>query len=389
MSDEIEINLPKLGESIVSATIVQWFKKEGDSIKLDEPLLEVSTDKVTSEIPSPVSGTLTQIFARPHEEVDVGALLAKVAPKNSPSLNLDEQKKVEEVPPSSDHLNKGVYTPVVLRMAQNEGITVSELETIPRTGVGGRLSKRDLEAYLASRKEESLLGGAGAFESVKMSPMRKKIAEAMVHSFYSAPHATLVSEVDVTKVIRHLRETKEKFFQENGYKITVTTYIARAISAAIKKYPMMNASIQGETILVKKHIHLGIAISAFEGVLVPVIQHSDALSVKEMAQKIAELVEKVQSKRLEVKDTEGGTFTMTNFGMAGALIGTPIIRQPEVAILGIGAIHKKVMVLEEDTLAIRSMVYLSLAFDHRIIDGIYGCDFLKEIKKELEEAAEL
>ncbi len=379
--DEVEIKLPKLGESIVSATIVQWFKKVGDPVKLDEPLLEVSTDKVNSEIPSPVSGTVTKIMATPDQELDVGAPLAMIATVEvaHPEETM-KTPKVEEATGSAPS-KKGFFTPVVLRMAQEKGVDLSELENIPATGSGGRLSKRDLENYLQNRKGST---SQGDVERVKMSTMRKMIADAMVNSFYTAPHASLVYEVDVTNLINHLKETKESFFKENGYKLTITSYIAKAIGEGAKKFPMINASLDGDTILIKKNINLGIAVSVDQGVLVPVIANCGSLSLKEIAREVATLSDKARRGNLQPDQVKEGTITMTNFGMSGALIGTPIIRHPEAAILGIGAITKKVAVLEDDTTAIRSVMHLTLSIDHRIIDGMYGCEFLTEVKSQLE-----
>lgn len=381
MADEIEIKLPKLGESIVSATVVQWFKKVGDRVKLDEPLLEVSTDKVNSEIPSPVAGTITRIVADPDQELDVGAPLAFISISGSAAAvcekNILENKEERSLPPSK----KGFYTPVVLKIAQEKGVDLSELEDIPATGVGGRLSKRDLEKYLETRKQ---VLPRGEVERVKMTTMRKMIADAMVDSFFTAPHATLVNEVDVTKLMKHLKETKESFLQENGFKITITSHIAKAIGVAAKKYPMINASLEKDTILIKKNVNLGIAVSVEQGILVPVIARCDSLSLKEIARAVATLSEKARTGTLQPDQVKEGTITMTNFGMSGTLMGTPIIRQPEVAILGVGAITKKVVALDDDTMAIRSIMHLSLSFDHRVIDGMYGCEFLAEVKKQLE-----
>ncbi len=383
MSDEIEIKLPKLGESIVSATVVQWFKKVGDTVKLDEPLLEVSTDKVNSEIPSPVSGKVTKILANPDQELDVGASLAMIATAESAQVEDVAQKTVEEeVETPSASSKTGFYTPVVLKIAQEKGVDLSELENIPATGAGGRLSKRDLEKYLENRKAPAQ--STGEVERVKMSTMRKMIADAMVDSFYTAPHATLVNEVDVTALMKQLKATKESFLQENGYKMTITSHIAKAIGTAAIKYPMINASLEKDTIVIKKSVNLGIAVSVDQGILVPVIANCDRLTLKEIARTVATLSEKARTGNLEPDQVKEGTITMTNFGMSGTLIGTPIIRQPEVAILGVGAITKKVVALDDDTMAIRSIMHLSLSFDHRVIDGMYGCEFLAEIKNQLE-----
>ncbi|MCP5505365.1 MAG: 2-oxo acid dehydrogenase subunit E2 [Chlamydiales bacterium] len=382
MSDEIEIKLPKLGESIVSATVVQWFKKVGDSVKLDEPLLEVSTDKVNSEIPSPVAGKITKIVADPDQELDVGAALAYISTDASAPIADEPKNILEEKGESSPSCSKkGFYTPVVMKIAQEKGVDLSELENIPATGAGGRLSKRDLEKYLETRKQAPFQGDV---ERVKMTTMRKMIADAMVDSFFTAPHATLVNEVDVTKLMKHLKGTKESFIKENGFKMTITSHIAKAIGVAAKKYPMINASLEKDTILLKKNVNLGIAVNVEQGILVPVIANCDALSLKEIAREVAALSDKARTGSLQPDQVKEGTITMTNFGMSGTLIGTPIIRQPEVAILGVGAIVKKVVVLDDDTMAIRSIMHLSLSFDHRVVDGMYGCEFLAEVKKQLE-----
>ncbi|QVL57517.1 MAG: 2-oxo acid dehydrogenase subunit E2 [Simkaniaceae bacterium] len=385
MSDEVEIKLPKLGESILSATVVQWFKNVGDTVKLDEPLLEVSTDKVNSEIPSPVSGKVTKILADPDQELDVGATLAMIA---TVEVARSEESKESPTPdstaPAIAASKKGFYTPVVLKIAQEKGVDLSELEKIPATGAGGRLSKRDLEKYLDNRKEAPA-AKQGDVERVKMSTMRKMIADAMVDSFYTAPHATLVNEVDVTALMKHLKATKESFAKENGYKMTITSHIAKAIGTAARKYPMINSSLDKDTILIKKNVNLGIAVSVDQGILVPVIANCERLSLKEIAREVAALSEKARTGNLQPDQVKEGTITMTNFGMSGTLIGTPIIRQPEVAILGVGAITKKVAVLDDDTMAIRSIMHLSLSFDHRVIDGMYGCEFLAEVKNQLEK----
>lgn len=381
MGDEVEIKLPKLGESIVSATVVRWFKKVGDPVKLDEPLLEVSTDKVNSEIPSPVSGKITQIHAVPEQELDVGAPLAVIATGKEEVILEEEVAAPATQTAEKTPSKKGFFTPVVLKIAQEKGIDLSELEKIPATGAGGRLSKRDLEKYLEGRQAAPQEGE----ERIKMTPMRKMIADAMVRSFYEAPHATLVNEVDVTELVKYLKQNKDSFLKENGYKLTITTYIAKAIAEGIKKYPMLNASLEGETIVIKKGVNLGIAVNIDEGLIVPVIPRCDTRCLKEIAKEIASLSERARTGNLSPDQVKEGTFTMTNFGMSGALIGTPIIRQPEVAILGVGAIQKKVVAFDDDTMGIRSMIHLSLSFDHRVIDGMYGCEFLAEIKHQLEK----
>ncbi len=385
MSDEVEIKLPKLGESIVSATIVQWFKKVGDPVKLDEPLLEVSTDKVNSEIPSPVSGKVLKILADLEQEIDVGDPLAIIITKEGSVSEETTATPTESHTQAQDTLSKkGFFTPVVLKIAQEKGLDLSELENISATGAGGRLSKKDLESYLQNRTVAPAIPSIDGEERVKMSTMRKMIADAMVRSFYEAPHATLVNEVDVTKLIKYLKENKESFQKENGYKLTITSYIAKAITEGILKFPMINASLEGDTIVIKKNVNLGIAVSVEQGILVPIIADCHTRSVKGIAREISSLSDKARKGKLKPDQVKEGTFTMTNFGMSGVLIGTPIIRQPEVAILGVGAINKKVIALEDDSVAIRSMMNLSLSIDHRVIDGMYGCGFLAEVKHYLE-----
>lgn len=389
MVETLEIKLPKLGESIVSATIVQWFKKVGDEVVLDEPLLEVSTDKVNSEIPSPVSGTLTKLCADVGEELDVGAVLAHITcGEEAPSAPSTESA----VPPLAaveGGERQGMYTPVVLRLAKERGLSLSELARIPATGAGGRLSKRDVEGYLAQRKEAPLSGvalselGEGE-ERLPLSPMRKMVAEAICRSFYEAPHATLVSEVDVTALLTHIQKDREAFFKEHGCKLTITSYLAQAIARSVAAFPHINASLEGETLVVKREVNLGIAVNVDGGIVVPVISRCDRRPLSELAKEVEQLSEGARSQTLNPMQVQKGTLTMTNFGMGGALIGIPIIRYPEVAIVGVGAITKKVVALEGDAIGVRSRLYLSLAFDHRVIDGMYGCGFLAEVKRRLE-----
>lgn len=397
MKEEIDIVLPKLGESIHSATVVQWFKKIGDPVQLDEPLLEVSTDKVNSEIPSPVAGILQEICAMPEQELQVGERLAVVlsgavapaAEKGIPSAA--SAAPVERAEERSDFLS-----PALLRLAQEKGVSVETLRGLNGTGEGGRVTKRDLELFLEKSKpcpakeriQVPTVSGADV-ERLKMSGMRKAIAENMVRSFYEAPHATLVTEVDVTAILKVIQKEKETFLAKHGAKLTITSFIARALTRALKEFPLINASLDGDTILVKRYIHLGIAVSVDQGLLVPVIKNCQNLNLAEIAQAVGAISQKARLGKLSPEEMGEGTITITNFGMSGAQIGVPIIRYPEVAIVGIGAIHKKVVPLEDDVLAVRSMVYVSLTFDHRVLDGMYGCGFLGALQKHLEGDASL
>lgn len=397
MSEEFDVKLPKLGESIVSATIVQWFKKEGDSVNLDEPLLEVSTDKVNSEIPSPVAGILKKILASPDEEVQVGDKLALIE-KGAASAHPVAQAKVEaaqEVTVAPEEGNKDFLSPGVLRLAAEKGIAIEDLKKIKGTGAGGRITKQDVE-QMGQKKTPCPLqktpcaassSPTADVERLKLSGMRKAIAENMVKSFYEAPHATLINEVDVTPILKAIQERKEEFFSRHGAKITVTSFVVQAIAKALQEYPLLNSSLDQDTIVVKKYVNVGIAVSIEQGLIVPVVKNCQSLSLPEIAKAVQDLSQKARTSKLGPDDVKDGTVSLTNFGMSGVSIGVPIIRYPEVAIIGIGAIKKRVQVLENDTMAIRSMLHVSLTFDHRVIDGMYGCAFLASLQKHLEESA--
>ncbi len=397
MSEEFHVKLPKLGESIVSATVVQWFKKEGDHVALDEPLLEVSTDKVNSEIPSPMAGTLKKILASLDEEVQVGDSLAIVERGTSASTPEPQVKSAPQVEVASvaDEGNKDFLSPGVLRIAAEKGISIEALKKIQGTGSGGRITKQDVENF-AQKKAPCPLQKAPStqpqtatteVERLKLTGMRKAIAENMVKSFYEAPHATLINEVDVTNVLKVIQDKKEEIMSRHGVKVTVTSFVVQAIAKALVEYPLLNSSLEQDTIVVKKYINVGIAVSIDQGLIVPVVKNTQSLSLIEIARSIQELSTKARSGKLQPSDVVDGTVSLTNFGMSGVSIGVPIIRYPEVAIIGTGAIKKRVQVLENDTMAIRSMLHISLTFDHRVIDGMYGCGFLASLQKHLEESA--
>ncbi len=399
MAEEYQVTLPKLGESIVSATIVQWFKKEGDKINLDEPLLEVSTDKVNSEIPSPVSGVIHKILAGPDQELQVGDLLAVIQMHAMDKAAIEAPPAAFEVKREAAAVSsemQGVFSPAILRMAREHHISLDELEKIPTSGTGGRLSKRDLELHIEKKAPvankpcpmmtKSL---STDIERVKMTGMRKAIADNMVRSFYEAPHATLVSEVDVTSIIKLIAKEKEAFLAQHGSKLTITSFVARAISKALHEYPFLNSSLEEDTIVVKRFVNLGIAVSVDQGILVPVVKNCQSLGMPELAKAIGDLSVRARSGKLSPSDVQDGTITLTNFGISGVMMGIPIIRYPEVAILGMGAIQKKVIALDDETFGVRSMIHISLTFDHRVIDGMYGCGFLNSLREHLEKDAYL
>lgn len=381
---EITIYLPKLGESIVSATIVKWFKHEGDRVELDEPLLEVSTDKVNSEIPSSVAGTMVKILAKVDEELKVGAPLAIIS--TEAIVHIKKTERIEEKNEIASLESQDLISPAVLKMAQENKIPFDELKSIPTSSESGRLSKKDLQNYInnkvSSKKEEVHCKHQ---DKIKMTGMRKAIAENMVKSFYQAPHASLIHEVDVTEAYRFMEKNKEMFLKEHGAKLTITAFIALAIAKAAKSFPLLNSSLDEDTIIVKKEINLGIAVSVEQGIMVPVIKGAHEMDLIAISKAISNLANRVHSNTLKPDEVKEGTITMTNFGMGGVMLGIPIIRFPEVAIVGVGAVKKKVVVLEDDSMAIRKMVHLCLTFDHRVIDGMYGCSFLQEVQNNLKK----
>lgn len=396
MENEIIIELPKLGESILTATVVQWFKKEGDYVLLDEPLLEVSTDKVNSEIPAPASGRITKILVQAEQELDVGAPLASLAieepGQNASTLEKSVENKADATPSVSTKPTKNIFfSPAVLKIAKNKNISMSELEKVTPSGSSSRVTRKDLEKYLSEKEKAPktqkpcpLSSTNPSIVRVKMSGMRKAIAQKMVQSFNEVPHATLITEVDVTDVMDLLKNEKEAFLKKNGFKVSITSFIAKAIADAVEEFPLINSSLEEDTICVKKFVNLGIAVSVEQGILVPVISNAHTLSITDIAEKVATFSSKARSGGLQPNDVQDGTITMTNFGMSGTLIGIPIIPDPQVAIVGVGAIKKKVVVLKNDSMAVRSMMHLSLTFDHRVLDGMYGCGYLDAIKAHLE-----
>lgn len=392
MSEELQVTLPKLGESIQSATIVQWFKKEGEEVQLDEPLLEVSTDKVNSEIPSPASGRLIKIEAQPDEELLVGAPLARIAVgKSGGSEQLRQTPSAAQptaVPSgASSSEMKEFYSPALLAAAREKGVSIDELSKIPGTGAGGRLTRKDLEEYCAKGQTAPTCPGTSSSQDVdrvKMSGMRKAIAENMVRSFYEAPHASLVSEMDVTDLLQLIQRERDSFQQREGAKLTVTSFMVRAMTKALKEYPLLNSSLEGDTIVVKRYINVGIAVSVDQGLMVPVIKQCQDMSLSQIAQSVQDIALRARSRGLRPEEVKEGTVTLTNFGITQVSMGIPIIRHPEVAIIGMAAIQKKPAVVAGDRVEVRSLVNVSLTFDHRVIDGMYGCAFLTALKNYLE-----
>ncbi|MCB1180660.1 MAG: 2-oxo acid dehydrogenase subunit E2 [Chlamydiia bacterium] len=386
----VEIALPKLGESIVSATVVNWFKKVGDKIVFDEPLLEVTTDKVGSEIPSPVTGVLKEILVSVDQEIEVGTVLARVEVNQESSVHSEPLVKCiqSQSPPEPVYAGTcvDIFSPAVLRLAREEGISLNTLRKIEGTGHEGRVSKKDLERFIDNQTKPCTLVKKDALleDRLQMSGMRKAIAENMVRSFYEAPHASLVHEADVTEVMDLIAKEKQRFFDTHGVKLTITSFLLSALAKTLQQFPMLNASLEGETIVMKRYVNIGIAVNIEGGLVVPVIRHCHERNLVNLAKNVAEISSKARLGKLSFEDVADGTITLTNFGMTGAMIGIPIIRYPEVAIIGAGTVQKRVVAKEDDSIAIRKMIYLTLTFDHRVIDGIYGCEFLSDFKKHLE-----
>ncbi|MBI5274089.1 MAG: 2-oxo acid dehydrogenase subunit E2 [Chlamydiales bacterium] len=393
MTELFPVKMPKLGESIVSATITQWLKKEGDHVDADEPLLEVSTDKVNSEIPAPVSGTIAKIIAQEGSEYDVDAILCYIHSSQSSSSAPSQIKPLHSAPVQEEGVGMSeYYSPAVLRLAKEYKISFAELEKIKSSGAEGRLTKQDIEKYIQAKGNKQTASPcphvAPSFsqdvERIQMSQMRKAIADNMVKSFYQAPHATLITEVDISRIMAFIKGNKEKFFIKYGYKLTITTFIAYAIGRAVQEYPFINSSIDKDTIVLKHYVNLGIAVSVDQAIMIPVIHRCEKKNIIEIAEAVSHLSIKARERTLTIADVSDGTITMTNFGMTGTKIGIPIIRYPEVAIVGVGAIEKTPVAIDDHTIGIRDCVHISLTFDHRALDGMYGCGFLESLKKHLE-----
>ena len=372
-SEEVEVVLPKLGESIYQAVIVKWLKKEGQPLKRDEPVVEVLTDKVASEIPSPINGVLKKQLKAENEECQVGEAIFVV---QSPI-----KKSISQSP---------IFSPACIRIAKENGISMHELNGIKGTGEYRRVSKKDVLSFLeknALLNDESIfqqLTKEGVFE-VKMSAKRKETARAMQKSKREIPAAYFVTEVDVSEVLEKITRDRTSFYKKNGAKLTITSYIISAIAQMIEKYPHVNAKLKGDVIEVFEDVNLGVAVAVADTISVPVIEKCQEMDLGLIARRLTLLVEKARSGKLSEEEVGSGTITMTNFGMAQMKIGIPIIRPGEVAIIGVGVVEKKLVVKAGDNIKIRSMVNLSMAFDHRVIDGMYAGSFLNAVKLNLEE----
>lgn len=436
----VDLIMPKLGESIMEATVLKWHKQPGDSVKMDETVLEIATDKVDSEVPSTSAGIIEEILYNENDVVPVGAVIAKIktangdstAPvsvvstpaKESVTSQQPEKKIAPEMPSRQDPVTSHAasngssnrfYSPLVLNIAASEGIGLSELEHIPGSGNEGRVTKKDILQYVNDKKSgvktsrpesrpqheisyvrepvsantgQSLTTYSGNVEIIEMDRMRKLIADHMVRSKHTSPHVTSFTEADVTNLVQWRERVKKDFEKREGTKITFTPLFIEAIVRCIKKFPLVNSSVDENRIIVKKDINIGMATALPSGnLIVPVIKNADQLNLVGLTKRVNNLADNARNGRLNADDTQGGTFTLTNVGTFGSLMGTPIINQPQVAILAVGAIKKRPVVIETphgDSIAIRHMMYLSLSYDHRIVDGSLGATFLTAVANELE-----
>jgi len=427
-SKEVEVIMPKMGESVMEGTVLKWHKKAGDKIEKDEILFEISTDKVDTEVPSPEAGVVSEILIAEQETVAVGTVVARISPagvsltsdssaKEAPAdeAKIFEQEQmhdnfarqsVEEVKFQKGKSNK-FYSPLVISIAQKEGVSFNELETINGTGQDERVTKKDILSYLdfrktqsaGKKKEDSLMpasaaakpvtsSSSGGVERIEMDNIRQKIMQHMVRSRDTSVHVAAMIEVDMLKVHNFIKDKKEEYLRREGIKLTYMSFVADAAVKALRQYPLVNSNIEGTTILMKNYINLGIAVAIEPtGLIVPNIKGAGDKNIIGMAKSIADIAFRARNKKLIPDDISNGTFTITNYGVFGTIFGTPIINQPEVAILGVGIVEKKPVVVEVDgmdTIAIKPIMALTLSHDHRLIDGMLGGMFLKYIKDTLE-----
>ncbi|OAV43064.1 dihydrolipoamide acetyltransferase family protein [Lewinella sp. 4G2] len=452
---QVELIMPKMGESIIEATILNWVKEVGDEVEVDETILEIATDKVDSEVPSPVDGKIAKILFKVDDVVAVGDVIALIetdaaatvasspatgqtvsdtgdhappsapsptspAPAAAPSASLSQPaQKQEALPqvPSNEQVGKTgsgrFYSPLVRTMAAKENIGQAELDSIPGTGAKGRVNKADMIAYL-KRRDNSFVNGtgaqqfagtlgktatkapvatpatsvSGADEVIAMGRMRKLIADHMVMSKATSPHVTSFIEVDVTDIVNWRNRVKNGFQQKHGQKITFTPIFIEAVAKAIKDFPLINVSVDGDNIIKKANINIGMAAALPTGnLIVPVIKNADQLNLLGVAKAVNDLAGRARENKLKPDEIQGGTFTLTNVGTFGNVMGTPIINQPQVAILAVGAIRKKPAVIETeygDVIAVRQMMFMSLSYDHRVVDGFLGGSFLRRVGDYLE-----
>jgi pyruvate dehydrogenase E2 component (dihydrolipoamide acetyltransferase) len=428
-----DVVMPQMGESIVEGTLTKWLKKPGDRVERDEPLFEISTDKVDTEIPSPVAGTLSEVLVEETKTVGIGTIVARIdevgqdsspaaaqpaAPPPAPAVEAAAPQAapppaapVQPAPPAppaepaEPAEPAGPLSPLVRRMAREYSIDLSKVKG---TGAGGRITKQDLEGHIARQQQEPApaaapppppvvqaapppppppAGGQAKTRIEPLSTMRSRIAEHMLASRRTSAHVTTIHKVDMTKVAR-MRDRHKAGFQSNyGMSLTYLPFVVRATVIGLRAYPLLNASLEGNNILHHNEINIGIAVALENGLIVPVIRQADEKNVLGLQRSIVDLATRARSRQLKPDEVQGGTFSITNFGGFGSVIATPIINQPQVAILGVGVVEKTPVVID-DAIAIRSIAYLSLSFDHRLIDGALADQFTAKVKQVLENWSE-
>jgi len=428
--DVIEIVMPKMGESVMEGTIIKWHKKVGELVKKDETIFEISTDKVDTEVPSPADGTLAEILVGEQETVEVGTVVAKLslgigtAVNKELSRKAEQSSKVAEQPvltgngSKTEALKEGskFLSPLVLNILRKENINFNELDSINGTGSDGRVTKKDILEYIENKKNQKsvvvekedlqetdyetvtavsktsakiqTVYSSNEVERIPMDNVRQKIMQHMINSRDTSVHVSAMLEADVTRIYNFLKNNREDILRKEGVKLTYMPFIAHACIKALKEFPLVNATVDGYTIIKKKYINLGIAVAVDPtGLIVPNIKNADEKNIFGLARSINDLAERARTKKLVPDDITNGTFTITNYGIFGTIFGTPIINQPEVAILGVGTVVKKPVVIEvegTDTIAIKPIMALTLTHDHRLVDGMLGGRFLKSIKDTLE-----
>jgi 2-oxoglutarate dehydrogenase E2 component (dihydrolipoamide succinyltransferase) len=400
-----DVVMPQMGESVTEGTIVRWMKKVGDSIDRDEPLLEITTDKVDAEVPSPAAGVVVEIRAKEGETVAVnhvvavigapGAIVttsaaspASTAPASTPALSAPASHAPAETRPaaSSEELARERSSPLVRKIAKEHNVDISQIHG---SGIAGRVTKHDILDYLEDEGRASQAGRAGQAVHAqpsdrveKMSVMRKKIAEHMVLSRRTSAHVHTVFEVNFSHIAR-IRDARRVEYERAGEKLTYLAFIIKAVAAALQAVPLLNSSLDGDSVIYHKDINIGVAVALDWGLIVPVVQHADTKDLPALSRAISDLAARARTKQLSPDEVSGGTFTITNPGMLGAQFGMPIINQPQVAILAVGAIEKRPAVVD-DAVAVQTMAYLALGFDHRIIDGAVADTFMSRVKHALE-----
>ena len=382
-----KITMPKLGESVVEGTINKWLVKEGDKVDQYDPILEITTDKVDAEIPCSTNGTILKLLVSEGDTVKVGSLLGWIGEPNEaidiqPTDNLQTSHLTETVdsPSSTKSISQETYiSPVVKKIISENNLDITQIKG---TGQDGRITKKDVQTFMRTKNHSAAIGHSSV--KLSMTPMRKTIAQHMIQSKHTSAHVTTVFEVDMTNVIAH-RKTNQTSYADNDIKLTYTAYFLYACALALSSHKTLNSTLVDDMILIKDDINIGFAVSLGEGgLIVPVIRETDKKTLSKLAHELNDLTTRARAHTLRPDEVQHGTFTITNHGVFGSVVATAIINQPQCAILGIGAIQKRVVVIE-DIMEIRPMVYISLTFDHRIIDGEYADEFLKKVKTELEQ----